>query len=571
MKKSTVLATFLIASLCVAPLAGCGNGDDVEIDGEKFVLANYAMELPAAKTLTSYAEYSSAVMKNFRIEAIGSTPSEPYEIARVRGKDANSGKYALYNLKRDSVVSDYYDAVSQLSSSPFYLLRSDETGEYRIASPTGGLIVDRAFDSNSFRTGSSYYYNAKGERITYYYLGYPDNTETGMTQVYCTYDSEAKEWIDLTEEEIEQTQSGYELGDTLGLTKIPLADKTEYPGYTYSDYSYTREGSSYTAQKFTFYRENEELDSVTVYNGSELGVLGHYFYYYKIDAVSSDATTGYNVEIVGSSGSSMKANFTLCRYDFVNGDFDEVDTDYVLGVNGSYTRLYSNTSQDFDMALAQVYKKTDGVAVISEVARSYLLIFDAEMDVSFNLTSKSSSGSTRSLEFYRLSDNRFLMGSSIIDENMNVLVQFPSSSVSVWKEQNLVMFYDSNMSTYYLADFDGKIVVKDISTSGSSPIAFGANLLAYNKDGDRAVFSKSNPTGKLLSDIISHGDDETIGTSYQGLLVKTSGDVQTFYNYSGKEVGSLTGFNRYSSFSYAGRLYYTGTDESGADATLIFK
>ena len=140
MKKTAILATALAAALCLAPLAACGDASgsgatSVEIDGKPFNMADYAVELPENMMIPNNSYREIPAFKSFRklnvqlysLSWYGSEDGSSMEFAQEVGKDTNSGKYRLFNLKTEQSLTEWYSSISLVSSgSPFIVLEDAE-------------------------------------------------------------------------------------------------------------------------------------------------------------------------------------------------------------------------------------------------------------------------------------------------------------------------------------------------------------------------------------------------------------------------------------------------------------
>lgn len=578
MKKTAILATAMAAALCLAPLAACGGGAEpgVKVDGKAFNLADYVTELPESRTvegLTQIPKISSMKKLDLRLSFFSSTNyGEPIGVARQYGTGDNDGKYCLYDLGKGQSLSGWYTNITTISSSPFLGLAtgsSDTDATLHIAYPTGELVTSSTFTSEDTYDISTDYgtYYADGESARYYSVTYPTGSSTATA--YVAYKDGA--WKKLTESDINAQPStgGYEVGDTLGIVKTPLVewnggDEEDYPDYLYKDYSFRAEGSSQTT-KITLYKGEEAQDSLFLFGGQSvvLGVVGKYFYYYDRQPVSTEAKSGYNVEIT-SYNTVEKYNMTLHRYDFVEGEDETVESDYIFGVSSSNAALYNKNAKDFDRLVVNAYKKANGVAVLSSGAPVYTVILDDEAKVSFDLTGKDVSGA-----FYQLSSTRFLSGSTIMDAEMNTVVALPSSYSSssasslVWEGQSLILC--STSSGIIAVDYDGTVKIAGIQSMSG---VCDNTILGSNKNGESALFSKNDPTGTTLA--------SKLGSNYSSLgrgLYYTSEDgTYTFYNCLGTKVGEFAAYSYLGNPTAYGEKYYLSTNDVDYNyVTLLFE
>lgn len=552
MKKNTLFAALLAAAICAMPLAGC---DSEAPDGKPFEIENYATELPESMSVSSrfreIPAFTTMQTIHMRLRSLMNNP----EMALEYGTGENEDNCRLYSMKREAAATGWYASISVYSGSSPYLILTTLTDSsdyvYQIAWPTGELLLEETFTSApDLTTGGGYYETESGESVRWYGLTY--YPEDGEPQAFYTAYADGA-WKKLSEKDIYGEDEGYKVGDSLGVVKTPLADPVTYPDYIYKDYGYVREGSSY-AYKYTFYKGNDKLDSVTVFNGAVCGVVGHYFYYYDQTPVSMDSESGYNVEIVESGSSSQKLNTTLRRYDFVNGKDEKVDLNYYFTPSGT---LYNKKTNDFDRILVHAYKENNGVTIVSQSSPQYTMILDDEAHLSFDLTAKNVS-----TPFYQLSEDRFLMGRTIVDKDLNTVVQLPNSSFSVWKEQSLMI--TSDYSGYIAVDYDGKVALAGMNGIWG---VCGNHIIAYNKEGVAAAFSKAVPEGKTMIEITGNKDTVYINDL---LYVQTENNI-VFYDMEGKQIGEFEGaLSGTDPVMYDGKYFFSANDGTEY-VTLLFK
>lgn len=584
MKKQVALAVILAAALCIAPLAACAEQKDPA--GKAFNMADYVTELPDSLTAESYFQSTPDFASVKRIDGLKlqwfNDYNYNYPVAEERGTGENNGLSRLYSLKEEKAVSGWYNRILT-SHTPFLiLLKQDDSSDgsysnvFQIATPAGRVFPSEPLPYEYYNSldlsGGGYYDPDIGDmRLQWYGISY--TAADGVVQTeYVGYAN--GEWKDLSAEDVGLTSSSssgiYQPGDTLGIPKTPLADPDTYPNYIYKDYSYTREGNN-GAYRFTFYKGESKLGSVTVFGGLMLGVVGKYFYYYEAEAVSAVAENGYNVEYA-EGYSTQKANMTLCRYDFTSGKTEKVERNYFYATSGSSSSmiasaLYNKRTNDFDHLTVRAFQKTDGVAVVSDVSPCYTFILDDEALISFDLTAKSISSSS----FYQLSEERFLSGTTILDKEMNTVAHLPSynNSPKVWKAQSLILVSAAS-SECFAVDYNGKVVIAGISSLNSCIIS-GGNLVAKGQSGETLVFSKTAPTGKTLNEVIG-AEKSAFISSANGLLFIGDDNVYIFYSCGGKKIGEFTGYvNVSSGAAYGAKYFCTATDENGEPVTLIFQ
>ncbi len=578
MKKAAILATVLAAALCAAPLAACDEEGAapivsaphaVTVDGKAFNAADYALALPANKTTGGeyygqIPEFKTMQKLSLQLSAM-SYDGNTLDVAKEVGTGENAGKYRLYDLRNAKSLEGWYSRISTFNYTPFIYLESEENDDttYLVAYPTGELVTTKAFDNLDSFSPNSGSIRIENRYVQYYSLTYA-TTDTALETVYVGYVDGA--WKKLTEAEVHPQASGYEIGDVL-LTKTPLLNLDTYPDYIYKDYSASAEGNSDgSVIKYTLYKNDQALNSITVYNNNALGMIGKYFYYYEMQAVNQDATSGYNVE-----SSYGKANAVLHRFNIVENKDEVVDADYFFErqYSSNSLTLYNKTANDADKLVVSAYQEVNGVALVSDFAPRYTLVIDDEAKVSADLTGKGISSS-----LYRLSDNRYLSGNIILDKNLSMVASLPSSNLCVWEEQSLI-FCEGNLSStaepkLFAVDFDGKVVMAGMQYwRGTYGVVCGDGFLTSNRDGDLAVFSKSTPTGKTLEEILGVEEYGTLGDI---LLYVNAEGTYTFYTIAGKEIGEFEGnVSGSSAILCGGNGYVSATDSEGNAVTLLFK
>ncbi len=586
MKKTAILATVLAAALCIAPLAACGENSgsaSVAVDGKPFNMADYAIELPESSTVPNgnFAEipaFKSVQALDVQLERIswsGYGDGSSMECAKERGTDENNGKWRLYNLKNSQSLTEWYSSISTVSDSPFLVLESAESEPttYRLAYPTGEMVTSATFDSRSFSTSNGYY-TVDGTSKRYYSVTY--QTNTSEETAYVAFVDGA--WKKLTEADIQpqQTSDDYQVGEFLGVVKTPLVeingDEEDYPDYIYKDYSYTAEGESSSAINYTLYKGSEKLDSMMVFGGTSnvLGVVGKYFYYYESRPVSAEANSGYNFE-TSAYGQTEKYNMILHRYSITEKKDEVVNTNYIFMVGRNSGTLYNYSTNDFDRIVVTAYPKTNGVAIVSSGAPTYTLILDEDARVSFDMTGKNVSS-----RFYKLSDDRYFTGRTILDKESNTVATIPYSNATIWEEQSLILC--GNYSNFIAVDYDGKVAIVGDTSNAQNIVVCGNSIVVTKYNYDRVVYSKSSPNGKTLDEIMGGTDYSTFDNCPLIYTTAEQNDTYTisFYNFIGTKVGEFktannNAFSRYTSpITCGGKYYFSATDEDSKPVTLVF-
>ena len=393
MKKAKVVAAIVLAAAVgtTAFAVACGdngNGSYTK-QGKEFNLADYAHTLDSAyakENLNDYSEsgnvhdaWSKATKKNYKSM---SANSGAFVIATVE-----NGSKSLYDIKNDKeLFSGYYDILSDNYYYSNYrvvyygLIKEKGEGyEYSYVGPDGKLLTSYKFDKEYF---TSYlndlswsmvnsYYDENNNRVEVYSMSYYDESkEEGVTK-YFSYSKDKDNnlvWKEIKEDEINgpEADSDYSAGTQLGLVKIDLVeeltDSENFPTSNYAGIEYTKEGNN--AKTYTYYKNGNKISTLAlgVYD-SVICHVGNYVYYSSVVPVSADATDGYNYEATYNNTTS-KGNYTLYRYDFINGaeKAEEVKTDYIIV--GDVSVLYNYSSQTFDkVVVPRAIKKINGIAI----------------------------------------------------------------------------------------------------------------------------------------------------------------------------------------------------------------
>ena len=551
--KKQLFATMLAATLFTLPLAACGGASNaVKQNGEKFVIADYALDLDGVTAeYKGYAHDDPDLTKQFyRMTPIsGASFSGEPELMMCN--------YGLYNVKSNTYPdgNNTYEEISYVSGTPFLKMRASlESEEYYFAAPTGQRIRDWPY--YSYQTSSG----ALSNGSTYYKL-----TLSEEEAFYWTYDKTAQEWKELTAEEATGTKDTgeYQVGDTVGVKKYPVSNLVFGSGevpeeYIYADISYAIEKGN-GATRYTFYRAGEKVGSFSMYGEYTLGIIGKYFYFYEIEAVSTDSLGGYNFESFFSSNGSQvfKGNIALYRFDITSGALGLVNPSYFyLPISSEASLLYNKTKHDADKAVVNAVKKVNGIFVLNELSTTYRLIIDENAKVSVDLTDKPIDENAK---FYQLGENAYLSGNLVLDGDMNTVVQLPGDGL-VWRSQGLIISRPTT-STAIVTDYEGKVVIPEftITKSYSDQLSVsGKNIVGY-LDGVQAVFSAEYPDGRTLSEVT--GDWNSTLTAAYGMIMATDDTTTTFYDLSGAYYGSFNGVSP-SVYTIAGKTVFSFSEYS---------
>ena len=537
MKKAKIVAAIVLAAAVgtTAFVAACGNDDKGghTKQGKEFNLADYAHALDSAYAedhLTDYSAnnvregYSKATKKNYKYMSYLSG-----NFLDVTVESGSSLSHTFYDLKNDKeLFSGYYSINSDNYYGGYYnvyyyiLVKEKNDGyEYSYVGPDGKLLTSYKFareyyshyPDDLYWSVRNSYTDENNNRVEIYSISYYDTTKNEGVVKYFSYSKEDNKmvWKEVSEDAINapEKDSEYSAGTQLGLIKEELADSDYYPGSNWDGIEYTVEGN--LAETYTYYKKGTKISSLSLgVNAEVICYVGNYVYYSETVPVSADATDGYNYEMIVNNVTT-KGNYTLYRYDFINGAkaAEEVKTDYI--VVSEATQLYNYASKSFDKVAVSAIKKENGIAIVNALSSYYSLILDDD----FNLSADVSGKSVSSAKVYKLKDNRYLAGSSIVDGDLNIVAQLPGSA-TVWAEKNLIVTYVSGAGTM-LVDYDGKVVIEP--SSGS--LTFYGDV-AYNSNTGK-LYSKSNPSGIELDKVVTV--DATKGETVEwgnGVLVKTA-------------------------------------------------
>lgn len=587
-KLHTVAAIALAAALGTATLAACSGKN---LGAEKFNLSDYAHPLDsvyAKEHLADYADtayvndaYTTLTQKNFSdLSVVGSVNGASFAFAEVAA--GNSAiTYTFYDVKNDkelftglymcsvNTVRNYghyndiyfYSLVKKVELPEWTLPEYPTRQEYKIqyAGPDGQLLTGEEFTTTHLISSMSEFVWMSYEKsfqdkdgawfdfFSVYY--HSEKFGTAVERYFCYYeDDDGFTWKEVSEDYVEglEEESGtgsdsdHKAGTQLGLPREKISVNNEdYPVNNYKGIEYTVEGGP--TKTYTFYKNDSELSSISVANGEILGYVGDYVYYTQTEYVSATATKGYNLEINSGEGDVVKANVKLYRYNFVKDkSLKEISMDDYVILSGQ--ALYNYSSNKVDALIAAAYKTVDGVAVVN--AQPSMVVLNEKGKVIADL-SGTEIYNLRNVEIYKLSGNRYLAGSYILDSRCKVVAQLPYGA-TVWAEKSLIKC-NNNM----FLDYNGKIVVEP-----SVGILHFYGDAAYSTY-DNKIHTIYDPSGVDLNEIISVDEErgETVYV-YEGVIVKRSivGQIAytyTLYDLSGKQLGSTIEYATSASLSFS--------------------
>ena len=564
MKKAKIVASVVLAAALSTTMfaAACGKEDKGghTKDGAEFKLAEYAHALDskyAEENRYDYAKnnsnihdaFTGVIKKSYKnLEKDGSSD---FAIATVANEDADD-TYTLYDIKNDKELFTGYDRITRQSGyfEHFVLIKKNASDkyEYQYVGPDGKTVIGPKFTEDTKYVSSHIdidslpgYTDEEGNIFRFYSVTYTTGTganEKEVEKFFCIMTDEDgvvtfKE-VKEADTEIPEEESEYPAGTQLGLTRRELGDSELFPSQ-WDGIEYTVEGN--LSSTYTYYKNDTKLSSFSIKNGSLIGHVGNYAYFVEMEAVGIQATDGYNVEAL-TEYYSGKAMYTLYRYDFVNAaaEAEEVKTDYV--VMGGTTRLYNYTTKKYDKLVVTAVKKENGVAIYNVASKTYRLILDEDFNISADISDKN----VESFNFYKLKDNRFLSGNTIVDGDLNIVAQLPGNNPRVWADRSLIV---CNSSGTMFVDFDGKVVVEPVYGT----LRFYGDV-AYNTS-DYKFYSAAHPSGIELDELVKY-DEETEEVYYlNGVIAKVTTVVDkdgelpttltlTLYDLAGKQIGKLT-------------------------------
>ena len=589
MKKVKVIASLVLAAALGTTVfaAACDNGKE-----KSFKLEDYAHSLNSAfaeEHLKDYSEehvkdaFTSVVKKSFvNLTPLGNGFADATVETKATTTAAAKTTHTFYDVKNykelytglkgiSPVGITYSDSSSSSQEEVFnyYILIGEKTTQsgsqsttsdtYKYVAPDGQIIPmqgDPAPTEISLSIINKY--DDEDDNTLYFVkLAYTYTTGSGTTskvnsveKFYCYYVDEDEEihWNSVDEDATETpVDSDYKTGAQLGLEKVnlveALSDCEEFPESNYDGIEFTCDSVGKYAT-YTFYKDGEKLSSVAV--EGEACFVGNYLYYYDVQPVSSEATEGYNYvkeskSLLGETFET-KENWTLYRYDFVNGakEAEAVECDYIVtDVHGT---LYNYTEKVFDKLAVTAHRKVNGVVYENDSTKDYVLVLDDRFGVSADLTATN----LRGTEVYKLKDDRYLAGNYILDGELNTIVKL--NSASVWSEKNVIAttIYDQNngYKTLFI-DYDGKVVIEPSNVT----TFYGDKAYSNGK-----VYSQSQPAGikpeKLVEANRENGETVYVvdGVIFMVTSIKrtaTAGPSQyytvTIYDLSGEMLYTVNG------------------------------
>ena len=596
-KPALLLAGILMASVAVLPLAACKND---------FNVGSYAKPL---------SEYSSILSEGYSFTKVGTIDARMMSLSssrllKAQGTGDNASKFQLIDSRTDlPALGEWYDSINYVGSSAwklgndylaFQLVQNDGVTINRFCGPDGTLLTNDSVyvapNASAIGLFSTETHTLKGERdsvIVYVFSYYATDLQGyvvgGEITKYFTYLEGAdgqRVWKEISAADLDpesgENNGDYSVGREPSGSKTPLSalfgiNEADYPTRPYSDYSVSYEGTSAASRTYTFWNKNEKTGSVTIENGSYVGIAGDYLFFYELTPVSADAARGYNLQYSLGGAIPEKAQYTLYRYNFVkNKKPKKVNTKYVILGNADDV-LYNYDSGSFDRWITDsAYKIKDGVAVINSFSKRYKLLLGENGTVSMDLSNKNDVGT----DFYRLTDNRYLAGNTIVDGALETVARLQSVP-RLWKSAELLQV--STSEGYAFVDFTGKVAIPPIA---SNTFYYFDNVLVAGVNGDYSVFSARYPKGRPVDDIVGcESDAETViplFASGYNLLVKrtavTDEDGLTysykFYNLDGYQIGTpVSGYTSSTcniNFTVGKKLYISMQRESGASTVVLW-
>lgn len=589
MKKITkfiaLLATIII---CTSALVACENDP---VAAKNFELANYAHPLDSAyaKSRRSdfseksnvYPERNTFVKTNY--SSLAWLGSGRFCRATLANGTYNSS-YAFYDIINDREIATKLYDIDSYSLNYFYdydyryyyVTTTYDNGNYlyKIYGPDGSPVVNEYFSNQNFNFFfySSYdYTDGDGYTVTVYGYEFTYNLNSERKSKYFATVNVNGEttWKQVSKDELEGHTPNSSVGEVLGLTKQNIVSADDYPNSNYKDYTYTVEGygtssmNALSSCTVTFYKGDTEKGSVSIKGGNIIGFAGKYLYYCEMTPVSADAKSGYDVEIAAYN-IKIKTKYQLYRYNFIDGKkkAEKVNSDYII--TGSATPLYNYSTKEFDKFYVQAYKKTSGVAVITELTTPALMVFTDKAKPVADLMSSNISSPAN---VYKLSNTRYLAGNYIIDENCKTVASL-SSSATVWNAKKLI--YTSGK----FVDYNGRVVLDPEAID-----AVYGDIIVYS-DSKTTLYSTAYPSGKSIDEVVRYDKDtQTIdyddGFIYVGTPTLSSGSSYynyykyTIYDLNGKEVTSITNCRALTIASAKDYAYAVATLENGAAVYII--
>lgn len=576
MKKAKIVAAVVLAAAVGTTTLVAACGSDKDVKGKEFNISDYAHALDSEYAKGERYDYSSQVnandaytkltKKNYKhVETFSNTN---YVKVTVKHEDS-ADTYTLYDVKGDKELVTGCSSISNKSVNGYYNFQcfiigknNNDKTEFQLVGPDGSIynkkLTSEEIGTIDFERVNSYYDEDKNllEFFKMTYKDYDDEGEFKDVEVYFCYSKDTDGVVSFKEVKEEDTEepasSDYAAGTQLGLIKIDLGNSDYFPGNNLEGYKATVEGIY--SKTYTLYKDSTTVGSFTIENGEAVGWAGNYVYYYEVEAVDADATSGYNYEEVSQYGAVKKANYTYYRLDFVNnGEPEEVKTNYIITDLG--TALYNYSTKTYDkIYVSKAYKKVNGVVVVNDTSKIYSLVLDDEFHVSADLSGKNIGNPSN---VYKLKDNRYLSGNCILDGELNTVTQLESYGY-VWEDQKLVVGTvedDYGRDNTIFVDYDGKVVIEP---SYGQLSVYGD--VAYSSNGK--FYSAKNPSGIKLDKLVKA--DKTKGETVSrraGYILKytpvekevtidsytqtvTSYTV-TFYDYTGKQLGSIGNIEKY--------------------------
>jgi hypothetical protein len=608
-KILALLATTVLSTAFVLPLAACGNKDD-ETTEEPFKISNYIEEytdtstydkagLSTVKTLTVQSESELTTYKKAFVSNKSSV------VVREEETTDGSTVYTLYNVVKGAAVnSAKYVNEPELLDDGFSIRITDSDGKLSVIDLNGNTII--AADSYvsidvEVLDGYDIYVNnienpqtvvkytltksVEGEAVTTYKYAYAECTfpkENDLTtKVYTGKLVETSvDKLSVVDPEDEVDYDGTE----------PVYEDEDITG-DIADYRYKEENNTYK-----FYKDGEKTGEVALapvsallenYLGFDgaIGFIGNDFYYADTTIVDSSAAEGYNL-VIDYYGNQYKFNITYHKYNIISNETTDYSCDgYLLH---DIVSLYNYSTNTVDAGFVYALKLENGVATVPNYVESKLIVDSTGALVQDVTTSEALSN----LYYLRkLDDTHYYYeyneyNKYIYDADFNKIM----SVDSVLPDSKLVY----SKGRYY--DYDGKLVIStaysDGSGNGSIVTLYGgtgmfedSKAAALGEELDKYVFI-TGTTKKTVSDYIS-GDYDSFAISPRNgyFVVKTVDSTATknantykVYNYAGKLLLTVSG----NSITTAGSskdvdenevvfLAVTSTDSNDATVTTYYQ
>lgn len=302
----------------------------------------------------------------------------------------------------------------------------------------------------------------------------------------------------IDEKTVSLTNPSYTVGTQFDENFTKIYQNDEYPVTgDVADVGYIRYGNTYK-----FYKDGAEKGGVTLKNSLLNKFVGDFFYYDEVTPVESGAKTGYNL-VISSGMYELKFKYNLYRYNVLNN----VNEKLSFGVYvDDLQPVYNYKTKCFDAALMSGIKMTNGVAYMisagsASMGDAFSYFTDDKLNVGFDVTSIYESTSNY---IYKISDNRYLAGEYVVNENFKIVGSYYNTATPIYGNEGFVSFTVGEYLGF--KDFTGKIIIepKYRPYDESEGITFvGGYAYCYERqeDGtDLLVFLKSDGTSELVTE-----------------------------------------------------------------------